>query len=57
MDKERLQLIQGLEKGKIKTELDKAQQTIKNSKDNLLQLEADAKLLQDNYQTARQIEW
>lgn len=50
IDKERLQLIQGLEKGKIKTELDKAQQTIKNSKDNLLQLEADAKLLQDNYQ-------
>ena len=32
IDKERLQLIQGLEKGKIKTELDKAQQTINNSK-------------------------
>jgi len=50
IDKERLQLIQSLEKGKVKTELDKANQTISNSKNSLLQLEAEAKGLQDNYQ-------
>ena len=50
IDQERLQLIQNLEKGKIKTELDKANQTVNNSKSSLLQLESDAKNLQDNYQ-------
>ncbi len=50
IDKERLQLVQNLEKGKIKTELDRASQTIDNSKNSLLQLESDAKMLQDNYQ-------
>lgn len=50
IDKERLQLLQNLEKGKVKMELDKAKQTIDNSKNALLQLEAEAKALQDNYQ-------
>lgn len=55
IDKERLQLIQGLEKGKVKMELDKANQTINNSKASLLQLESDAKTLQDNYQKIAKI--
>lgn len=55
IDKERLQVIQNLEKGKVKTELDKATQTINNSKDSLLQLEAEAKTLQDNYQKLAKI--
>lgn len=50
IDKERLQLLQNLEKSKVKLELDKARQTIDNSKDILLQLESEAKVLQDNYQ-------
>lgn len=50
IDKERLQLVQNLEKGKIKTELDKANQAINNSKNSLLQLESEAKSLQDSYQ-------
>ncbi|MCM1404481.1 MAG: C4-type zinc ribbon domain-containing protein [Prevotella sp.] len=55
IDKERLQMIQGLEKGKVKMELDKANQTINNSKASLLQLESDAKTLQDNYQKIAKI--
>ncbi len=55
IDKERLQLIQSLEKGKAKVELDKTTQTINNSKASLLQLEADAKNLQDSYQKIAKI--
>ena len=50
IDKERLQLLQSIEKSKVKLELDKAKQTINNSKDSLLQLESEAKSLQDSYQ-------
>ena len=50
IDKERLQVMQNLEKSKVKMELDKAKQTIESSKNALLQLESDAKSLQDNYQ-------
>ena len=50
IDKERLQLMQNLEKSKVKLELDKAKQTIENSKNSLLQLESEAKALQDSYQ-------
>ena len=50
IDRERLQLVQNLEKSKVKIELDKAKQTIENSKNSLLQLETEAKSLQDNYQ-------
>lgn len=55
IDKERLQLIQSLEKGKVKTELDKTTQMINNSKACLLQLESEAKVLQDNYQKISKI--
>ena len=55
VDKERLQLIQNLEKGKVKMELDKANQTINNSKASLLQLESEAKTLQDNYKKIAKI--
>lgn len=55
IDKERLQLIHGLEKGKVKMELDKTTQMINNSKACLLQLEAEAKALQDNYQKIAKI--
>lgn len=55
IDQERLQLIRNLEKGKIKVDLDKAQITIENSKKSLLQLESDAKSLQDNYQKIAKI--
>ena len=55
IDKERLQLIQNLEKGKVKMELDKTNQTINNSKASLLQLESEAKTLQDNYQKIAKI--
>ena len=50
IDKERLQLMQNLEKSKVKVELDRAKQTIENSKNALLQLESEAKGLQENYQ-------
>lgn len=55
IDKERLQLIQSLEKGKVKIELDKTTQMINNSKACLLQLESEAKVLQDNYQKISKI--
>lgn len=55
IDKERLQLIQNLEKGKVKRELDKANQTISDSKDSLLRLESEAKTLQDSYQKLSKI--
>ena len=55
IDKERLQLVQSLEKGKVKTELDKTTQMINNSKACLLQLESEAKVLQDNYQKISKI--
>lgn len=55
IDQERLQLIQNLEKGKVKMELDKTNQTINNSKASLLQLESEAKVLQDSYQKLAKI--
>lgn len=55
VDKERLQLIHDLEKGKIKMELDKTMQMINNSKASLLQMESEAKALQDNYQKIAKI--
>ena len=55
IDKERLQLIESLEKGKAKIELDKTNKLINNSKACLLQLEAEAKTLQDNYQKIAKI--
>ena len=55
IDKERLQLIHGLEKGKVKLELDKTMQMINNSKACLLQLESEAKALQENYQKIAKI--
>lgn len=50
VDRERLQLIQNLEKSKVKVELDKANKTLASSRVTLTQLENDAKDLQDNYQ-------
>ncbi len=50
IDQERLQLMQNLEKSKVKLELDRAKDVINNSKNALLQLEAEAKTLQENYQ-------
>ena len=55
IDKERLQLMHNLEKGKLKMELDKTTQMINNSKACLLQLESEAKALQDNYQKIAKI--
>lgn len=55
IDKERLQLIRNLEKGKIKIDLDKATRTIEDSKKSLLQLESEARNLQDNYQKIAKI--
>ena len=55
IDQERLQLIEGLEKGKAKIELDKTNKLINNSKACLLQLESEAKTLQDNYQKIAKI--
>ena len=55
IDKERLQLIYNLEKGKVKLELDKTMKMINNSKACLLQLESEAKVLQDNYQKIAKI--
>ena len=55
IDQERLQLIESLEKGKAKIELDKTNKLINNSKACLLQLEAEAKTLQDNYQKIAKI--
>lgn len=55
IDKNRLQLIHDLEKGKVKSELDKTMQMINNSKACLLQLESEAKALQDNYQKIAKI--
>ena len=48
-------MIQSLEKGKVKIELDKTTQMINNSKACLLQLESEAKVLQDNYQKISKI--
>ena len=50
VDQARLALILSLEKGSVKVELDKANRTIADSKQTLLQLEADAKTLQESYQ-------
>lgn len=55
IDQERLRLLQNLEKGKVKIELDKTNQMIDNSKTSLLQLEAEAKVLQENYQKIAKI--
>ncbi len=55
IDHERLVLLQALTKGSVKVELDKANQTIVDSKKNLLQLEADAKNLKDNYEKVSKI--
>ena len=55
IDKERLHLIHDLEKGKVKMELDKTMQMINNSKACLLQLESEAKTLQENYQKIAKI--
>ncbi len=55
IDRERLELLQALAKGSVKVELDKANQTIADSKKNLLQLEADAKNLKDNYEKLSKI--
>ena len=55
IDKERLRLIHNLEKGKVKVELDKTMQMINDSKACLLQLESEAKALQENYQKIAKI--
>lgn len=55
IDKERLQLIQNLEKGKIKMELDKTTKVINDSKVCLLGLEEEAKILEDKYQKIAKI--
>ena len=55
IDRERLELLQSLAKGSVKVELDKANQTIADSKKNLLQLEADAKSLKENYEKVSKI--
>lgn len=49
VDKERLELLLSLEKGKIKVERDKAQAQIDGSKELLLKLDAEAQNLQDYY--------
>ena len=55
IDKERLQLLQNLENGKVKKELDKTTKLINNSRTNVLQLDSDAKVLQENYQKISKI--
>lgn len=55
IDKERLQLLQNLEKGKVKKELDKTTKLINDSRTNVLQLDSDAKVLQENYQKISKI--
>lgn len=55
IDRERLELLQSLAKGSVKVELDKANQTIADSKKNLLQLETDAKSLKENYEKVSKI--
>ncbi len=55
VDKERLQLIQNLEKGKVKMELDKTTKLINDSKVCLLGLEEEAKILEEKYQKIAKI--
>ncbi|MBR4418837.1 MAG: hypothetical protein IKT33_02400 [Clostridia bacterium] len=55
IDKERLQLVQNLEKGKIKLELDKTTKMINDSKVCLLSLEEEAKILEEKYQKIAKI--
>lgn len=55
IDKERLNLLLSIEKGSVKMELDKAEKTLTVAKKNLLQLEADAKGLQDNFKKIAKI--
>ena len=50
VDQERLRMIQSLEKGKEKSELDRVAHSINASKETLLRLEKDAQKLQDDYQ-------
>ncbi len=54
IDKERLQLLQSLEKSKVKIELDRAEQSFKNSKENAVQLALKAEKLKENYQKCAQ---
>lgn len=55
VDKERLIVLANLAKGPAKTELDKAQRTIDDAKAYLLQLENDAKTLQENFKKIAKI--
>ncbi len=55
IDKERLQLVQNLENGKVKKELDRTNKLINDSRANVLQLDSDAKVLQENYQKISKI--
>lgn len=55
IDKERLQLVQNLENGKVKKELDRTNKLINDSRVNVLQLDSDAKVLQENYQKISKI--